>query len=88
MGKMQIMQITLYNHNKNTITMSEMPLPKWGDLNTIERHKLLGELIDAMIYSGEAVQNLQATVEQFKLMGYVKSIILPQNEDNETMHEM
>ena len=88
MGKMQIMQITLYNHTKKTITMSEMPLPKWGDLNTIERHKLLGELIDAMIYSGEAVQHLQVTVEQFRLMGYVKSIILPQNEDNETMHEM
>ncbi len=61
--------------------MSEMQLPKWGDLNTIERHKLLGELIDSMIYSGEAVQNLQATVEQFRLMGYVKSIILPQNEE-------
>jgi len=68
--------------------MSKMPLPKWGDLNTYERHKLLGELIDAMIYSGEAVEHLQATVEQFRLMGYVKSIILPQNEDNETMHEM
>jgi hypothetical protein len=66
--------------------MSEMQLPKWGDLNTIERHKLLGELIDAMIYSGEAVQHLKVTVEQFRLMGYVKSIILPQNEDNENLH--
>jgi hypothetical protein len=85
---MQIMQITLHNHNSNTKQMSKMPLPKWGDLNTIERHKLLGELIDSMIYSGEAVEHLKATVEQFRLMGYVKSIILPQNEDNETMHEM
>jgi hypothetical protein len=42
---------------------------------------LLGELIDAMIYSGEAVQHLKVTVEQFRLMGYVKSIILPQNEE-------
>jgi len=82
------MQITLHNHNSNTKQMSKMPLPKWVDLNTVERHKLLGELIDAMIYSGEAVEHLQATVEQFRLMGYVKSIILPQNEDNETMHEM
>jgi hypothetical protein len=57
-----------------------MPLPKWGDLNTYERHKLLGELIDSMIYSGEAVQHLKVTVEQFRLMGYVRSIILPQNE--------
>jgi hypothetical protein len=60
--------------------MSEMQLPKWGDLNTYERHKLLGELIDAMIYSGEAVQHLKITVEQFRLMGYVRSVILPQNE--------
>jgi hypothetical protein len=60
--------------------MPEMQLPKWGDLNTFERHKLLGELIDAMIYSGEAVQHLKVTVEQFRLMGYVRSIILPKNE--------
>ena len=75
------MQITLHNHNKNTKQMSEMPLRKWGDLNTFERHKLLGELIDSMIYSGEAVQHLQVVVEQFRLMGYVKSIILPQNKE-------
>jgi hypothetical protein len=81
MGKMQNMQITLHNHNKNTITMSEMQLPKWGDLNTYERHKLIGELIDAMIYSGEAVEHLKATVEQFRLMGYVKSIILPETNE-------
>jgi hypothetical protein len=61
--------------------MSKMPLPKWGDLNTYERHKLLGELIDSMIYSGEALQHLQVTIEQFRLMGYVRSVILPQNEE-------
>ena len=61
--------------------MSEMPLPKWGDLNTVERHKLLGELIDSMIYSGEAVEHLKATVEQFRLMGYIKSIILPETNE-------
>jgi len=63
--------------------MSEMQLPKWGDLNINERHKLLGELIDAMIYSGEAVQELQTIVEQFRMMGYVRSVILPQNVDHE-----
>jgi len=61
--------------------MPEMPLPKWMDLNTYDRHKLLGELIDAMIYSGEAVEILQATVEQFRLMSYVKSIILPETNE-------
>jgi len=63
--------------------MSEMQLPKWGDLNINERHKLLGELIDAMIYSGEAVQYLKVTVEQFRSMGYVRSVILPQNQLDE-----
>jgi len=60
--------------------MSQMPLPKWGDLTPYERHKLLGELIDSMIYSGEALQHLKVTVEQFRLMGYVRSIILPDND--------
>jgi hypothetical protein len=78
---MPMLQITLYNHFKKTITMSEMQLPKWGDLNINERHKLLGELIDAMIYHGEAVEHLQATVEQFRMLGYVKSIILPENQE-------
>jgi hypothetical protein len=63
--------------------MSEMQLPKWGDLNIQERHKLLGELIDAMIYSGEAVEHLQSTVEKFRAMGLIKSIILPETVDNE-----
>ena len=61
-----------------------MQLPKWGDLNTLERHKLLGELIDAMIYSGEAVSYLQRTVEKFRSMGLIKSIILPDNDPNES----
>lgn len=61
--------------------MPEMQLPKWGDLNINERHKLLGELIDAMIYHGEAVQQLQLIVEKFKMLGYVKSIILPENNE-------
>lgn len=45
-------------------------LPKWMDLTTQERHKLLGELIDAMIYSGEAVHYLSTSVEQFRAMGW------------------
>ena len=60
--------------------MSEMSLPKWGDLNTIERHTLLGEFIDGMIYSGEAVCNAQELVETWRLKGYIKSVILPEIE--------
>ena len=57
-------------------------LPKWMDLTTQERHKLLGELIDAMIYSGEAVQYLSTSVEQFRAMGWVRSIIMPDEDLN------
>ena len=55
-------------------------LPKWMDLTTQERHKLLGELIDAMIYSGHAVEHLQVSVEKFRKLGYVKSIIMPEED--------
>jgi hypothetical protein len=78
---MPTLQTQIYFNFKKTITMSEMQLPKWGDLNINERHKLLGELIDAMIYHGEAVQHLQLIVEKFKMLGYVKSIILPENNE-------
>ncbi len=53
--------------------VSRIAIPKQPSVNTC--------LIDAMIYSGEAVEILQSTVEQFRLMGYVKSIILPETNE-------
>jgi hypothetical protein len=61
--------------------MPEVLLPKWTELNTNERHKLLGELIDAMIYSEEAVLILRITVEEFRKNGWVRSVILPESEN-------
>ena len=49
-------------------------------MNTIERHRLIGELIDAMIYSENAVAILKDCVEGFRAAGYIKSIILPDNK--------
>ena len=60
--------------------MSEMSLPKWPEMNTIERHKLIGELIDAMVYSGQAVAILKDCAEGFRSAGYIKSIILPDDK--------
>jgi hypothetical protein len=77
---MPTLQIFIHYNTFKTIAMPEMQLPKWGDLTTNERHKLIGELFDAMIYHGEAVQHLQLIVEKFKMLGYVKSIILPEND--------
>ena len=69
-----------YCNNCKNNTMKQ--LPKWGDLNTLERHRLVGELIDAMIYSGEAVDELINIVEKFKKLGYVRSVILPRDIDD------
>ena len=60
--------------------MSKMQMPKWMELTTVERHTLLGELVDAMIYSEDAVLVLRLTVEEFRRRGLIKSVILPENE--------
>lgn len=56
-------------------------LPTWCDLVQHERHTLLGELVDAMIYSGKAVLEVQSLVEKFKTAGYVRSVIFPNAEN-------
>lgn len=52
-------------------------LPTWCELVPQERHQLLGELIDAMIYSGQAVMEVQSLLTKFRNLGYVRSVILP-----------
>ena len=80
MDSVPFVPIHLHNHNFKSINMPEMQMPKWPEMNTIERHKLLGELIDAMIYSGNAVAIIKDCVEGFRAAGYIKSIILPDNQ--------
>lgn len=60
--------------------MPQMPLPKWPEMNPIDRHRLIGELIDAMIYSGDAVVILKDCVEGFRSAGFIKSVILPEHK--------
>lgn len=57
--------------------MQQDKLPTWCELVPHERHQLIGELIDAMIYSPVAVMTIQSILKSFKKNGYVKSIILP-----------
>jgi len=80
MDSMPFVPFHLYHHKIKPINMSEMSLPKWPEMNTIERHRLIGELIDAMIYSGQAVVILKDCVEGFRAAGYIKSVILPDNQ--------
>ena len=56
--------------------------PTWCDMIQQERYQLLGELVDAMIYSPQAVIEVQQLVNDFKERGLVKSIINPKNESN------
>ena len=80
MDSMPVMPVNLHNLTFKTINMSEMSLPKWPEMNTHDRHMLIGELIDAMIYSGAAVAVLKDCVEAFRAAGYIKSIILPDDK--------
>lgn len=60
--------------------MQENKLPTWCDMLPQERHQMLGELVDAMIYSPVAVMNIKSILKGFKRAGYIKSTILPPNE--------
>lgn len=57
--------------------MQQDKLPTWCELVPQERHQLLGELVDAMIYSPIAVMTIQSILKSFKKNGYVRSTILP-----------
>ena len=57
--------------------MTLKKLPTWCEIPQPTRYILLGELIDAMIYSGEALMQVEILIEEFKRKGLVKSIILP-----------
>jgi hypothetical protein len=80
MGSVPFVPIPLHHLTFKTIKMPEMSLPKWPEMNQHDRHLLLGELIDAMIYSGHAVVILKDCVEGFRAAGYIKSIILPDHQ--------
>jgi len=68
--------------------MPQMQGPKWSEMNIIDRHKLIGELVDAMIYSGQAVAILKDCVEGFRAAGYIKSVILPEINESESWEQM
>lgn len=80
MDSVPFVPIPLHHLTFKTKYMPEMSCHKWPEMNTIERHRLIGELIDAMIYSENAVAILKDCVEGFRAAGYIKSIILPDNK--------
>lgn len=54
------------------------------DLPPQERHKLIGEIIDAMIYHAEAVDEVKELLEKFRDLGYIHSIVLPDIDSHKT----
>lgn len=58
-------------------------LPNWCELLPQERHQLLGELVDAMIYSGVATMAVQDLLRKFKKSGFVKNKILTIDTEHE-----
>jgi hypothetical protein len=63
--------------------MNNKPLPTWCETPAPVRHKILGEIIDAMIYSGEALMKVEILIEEFRKQGFIKSIILPETLPDE-----
>ena len=83
----------LYNNNQNqkTNTMSKMQRPQlkkdvWMDLLTNDRHRILGQVIDGMIYHYECVNEVREMLQRWDENGFLKSIILPDNEPDNMCH--
>ena len=55
---------------------------KWMDLDTLERYRIVGQVIDGMIYHAECVDEVKEMLERWDGNELLKSIIMPQEEDN------
>ena len=82
----------LYNHNQNqkTITMSKMQGNQlkevWMDLNPSDRYRVVGQVIDGMIYHAECVNEVKEMLARWDENGFLKSIILPDSEPDTMCH--
>jgi hypothetical protein len=81
----------LFHHNfknqKQTF-MSKMQSNqlKWMDLSTNDRHKLLGQVIDGMIYHYECINEVRGMLDRWDDEGFLKSIILPDEQPDNMCH--
>ena len=76
-----------HNHRKNQkqTIMSKMQSSKlskqvWMDLLTNERYRMLGQVIDGMVYHYECVNEVKEMLQRWDENGFLKSIILPDDE--------
>lgn len=61
---------------------SKLKKDVWMDLLTNDRHRLLGQIIDGMVYHYECVNEVREMLERWDENGFLKSIILPDEPDN------
>jgi hypothetical protein len=87
MDSLPSMSALFHNNHKNQKqhTMSKMQSSKlkkdvWMDLLTNERYRILGQVIDGMIYHYECVNEVKEMLERWDENGFLRSIILPDNE--------
>ena len=55
---------------------------KWMDLEPLERYRIVGQVIDGMIYHVECVNEVKELLERWNDDELLKSIIMPEEEDN------
>jgi hypothetical protein len=74
--------IHYYNQNQKQTTMSNLQSSKlkWMDLEDNDRHRIIGQVIDGMIYNYECVNEVREMLERWDDEGFLKSIILPEEE--------
>lgn len=58
----------------------------WMDLLTNERHRILRQVIDGMIYHYECLNEVREMLERWDDEGFLKSIILPDEEPDNMCH--
>jgi len=59
---------------------SKLKKDKWMDLLTNDRHRILGQVIDGMIYNYECVNEVREMLSRWDDEGFLRSIILPDEE--------
>jgi hypothetical protein len=77
--------IHYYNQNQKQHSMpnlqsSKLKKDKWMDLLTNDRHRILGQVIDGMIYNYECVNEVREMLSRWDDEGFLRSIILPDEE--------
>jgi hypothetical protein len=86
MDSLPIMSALFYNNNQNqkqtTMPNLQSSKLKWMDLEPNERYRIVGQVIDGMIYHSICLDEVKEMLSNWNDEGFLKSIILPDEPDN------